>query len=203
MRNSNDKKIREQVDRLGCPTIGMLDREIARHEKKESYRKLVRGAVIALITTAAVIILITNLWVPVLQIDGSSMNPLLVMDDVVLAVKTDNPEKNDIIAFTHNDKLHVKRVIATAGDWIDISADGVVSVNGEILDEPYVTELSLRDCDIDFPFQVPAETVFVMGDNRPVSMDSRDSQFGTVRREQIIGKVEFRVWPLSQIGSIS
>jgi len=197
-----DSRIREEVDRLGIPPKEMLKGEIARQDRKESYRKLIRGMLIGLIAVTAVIIVITNLWLAVLQIDGSSMNPLLQMDEIIVAVRGDNPGRNDIIAFTHNNKLHVKRVIAVAGDRVEISAEGVVSVNNRILTEPYVTALSLGNCDIEFPYYVSAGTVFVLGDNRPHSMDSRDAKFGLVGREQIVGIVRFRVWPVARFGRV-
>jgi len=149
------------------------------------------------------IVLATNLWLAVQQINGSSMNPLLQMDEIVVAVRGSNPERNDVIAFNHNQKLHVKRVIAVAGDWVEIDANGIVSVNGSKPTEPYVSELSLGNCDLTFPYQVPAGTVFVLGDNRPLSLDSRDSKFGPVDREQIIGILKFGIWPLSKIGRVS
>ncbi|MCL2487850.1 MAG: signal peptidase I [Oscillospiraceae bacterium] len=202
MRNDSDNIIREQVNRLGIPPQEMLQKEILRHDRNEAYRKLIRGGLIGLITITALVLVITNLWLAVLQIEGSSMNPLLQRDEIVIAVRNDNPEKNDIIAFYFNNKLHIKRVIATAGEWVDIDSDGVVSVNGKILDEPYVAEPSLGNCDIDFPFFIPTGTVFVMGDNRPVSLDSRDNHFGPITRDQIVGKIKYSIWPLSQFGSI-
>jgi len=204
MLNKNtDIKIRAQVDALGRPTIEMLNREIAWHERKESYRRLARGVLLTLITSMAAIILATNLWVSVLQIDGSSMNPLLEMDEIVLAAKGNNPQKKDVIAFYHNNKLFIKRVIATAGDRVEIKSNGAVFVNGTSIDEPYVADPSLGHCDISFPYQVPAGTVFVLGDNRGASTDSRDSRFGPIPREQIAGKVVFRIWPLSRTGKIA
>ena len=157
---------------------------------------------IGLFITTAAIIIVTNVWTAVLQIDGSSMNPLLQADEIVLVVRTDNPARNDIIAFYHNNKLHIKRVIALAGDLVDIDENGVVSINGETLEEPYVSELSRGNCDIEVPFMVPSGEVFVLGDNRPSSLDSRYSQFGTVNRDQIIGKVKLSLWPLSKMGSV-
>ncbi|MCL2508299.1 MAG: signal peptidase I [Oscillospiraceae bacterium] len=201
--NKKDTLIRKQVDVLGRPGVEMLDREIARLERRESYIRLARGIIISLVAAAAVIILITNLWVGVLRIDGTSMSPLLEMNEIVLTKKSDITIKKDIIAFYHNNKLHIKRVIATAGDTVNIDAYGVVSVNGHVLNEPYVEEHSLGNCDIELPFHVASGTVFVMGDNRSVSVDSRDSHFGPVPREQVIGKVRFIVWPLSRAGKIS
>jgi len=195
--------VREQVDRLGRPSIEMLDREIARRERGEAYWRLTRGLFVSLLAAAALVVIVTNLWLNVLQIDGSSMNPLLDMNDVVIAVKDGNPAKNDVIAFLRNNKLHVKRVIATAGDRVEITDDGLVLVNGTVLSEPYVAEKSLGHCDIHFPFQVPPGAVFVLGDNRPSSLDSRDSGFGPVEREQVVGKVIGRMWPLPRLGRVS
>jgi len=203
MQNGRDSRAREQVDRLGRPAVEMLDREIARQERKEGYRRLVRGVLLSLFVATALIVLVTNLWVTVLRIDGPSMLPLLEMDEIVCAVKTGNLKKNDIAAFAYNNQIHVKRVVATAGDWVGINEDGAVLVNGEVLDEPYVTELNLGDCDITLPLQVPSGAIFVLGDNRPISKDSRDSRIGPVSREQIMGIVKFRIWPLSRIASVS
>jgi len=191
--------IRAVVDRLGLPSIRQLNQEIARLERRESYRRVALGTLVSLVAVAAMIVIVTNLWLAVLQVDGSSMNPLLQTNEIVLVVRKDNPARNDIVAFTHNNKIYIKRVIAVGGDQVEIREDGTVSVKGRILDEPYITELSRGSCDIEFPYQVPPETFFVMGDNRPLSMDSRDSRLGPVNREQIVGRVTFRLWPLSKI----
>ena len=201
MGNNNKDKIRRQVDLLGIPPKEMVKKEIARHERKDSYKKLLRGILIGLVATVAVIIVITNTWLAVLQIDGSSMNPLLQRDEIVIAVRDDNPVPNDVIAFYRNNTLYVKRVIAVGGDTVKIDDKGNVSVNNHPLYEPYVTKKSLEQCDITFPFTVPAGTFFVLGDNRPISQDSRDSRFGTISREQIVGKIKFTIWPLSRFGS--
>jgi len=202
MPDNIDNRIREQVDALGRPGVGMLDREIARMERAQAYRKLARGIATGLITAAAAIIIVTNLWVAVLLVEGASMGPLLQTDEVVFAIRTGKPAKNDIIAFEHNNKTYIKRVIATGGDRVDIRKDGAVAVNGVTLQEPYVRELGPGSCDISLPYQVPPGSFFVLGDNRPVSMDSRDSRIGPVSGEQVIGKVVFRMWPIPRLGAV-
>ncbi|MCL1896387.1 MAG: signal peptidase I [Clostridiales bacterium] len=203
MGNHTEDIIREQVDRLGRPGMEMLEREIARQDRMESHKKLLRGALTAVLCAAAAIIIATNLWIAVLQIDGSSMNPLLNINEIVVAVRADNPEKGDVTAFSSNNKIYIKRVIATGGDTVEIGEDGMVSVNGSTLNEPYILSPGLGECDIDFPFQVPPGSYFVLGDNRPSSLDSRSDRLGTVSKDQVIGKVMFRIWPLPQIGGIS
>jgi len=195
-KNNNDDKIREQVDRLGRPTMDMLKSEIAWHERRESYLRLARGILLSLVATAATILTITNLWVTVLQVDGSSMNPHLGVGEIVIATRNDEPAQYDVIAFYHNNKLKIKRVIGRAGDTVNIDSSGAVFINGNELDEPYVINKSLGQGDVKFPFEVPLGTVFVLGDNRADSMDSRDTRFGPLPREQIIGKVVFSLWPL-------
>ena len=202
MKNNPELNIREQINRLGRPSIRLLDQEIERIERNELLRRAGASLLLSLLTVSAIIILITNLWVGVLVVDGSSMNPLLQGGEIVLTVEYKNPHKLDIIAFHRNNNVYIKRVIATEGDRVSINSDGVVSVNGEILNEPYVTRLSPGYSDIEFPYIVPAETVFVLGDNRAVSSDSRDSRIGPVNMDQIVGEVRFIIWPIPDIGSI-
>lgn len=203
MGKNADEIIREQVDRLGRPTIEMLECEIARQDRKESYAKLSRSALAVVLCTVAAFFIITNLWLAVLQVDSSSMNPLLHMNEIVVAVRTDSPAKGDVITFSNGSGIYIKRVVAAGGDTVEIGQDGTVSVNGKALDEPYVAEPGLGDCDIDFPFQVPPETFFVLGDSRTASLDSRSGRFGPIGRDQVIGTVALRIWPLAQIGSVS
>ena len=148
-------------------------------------------------------VLVATLWLPVLQIYGSSMAPTLSDRDIVLTLKTSKFESGDVIAFYYNNKILVKRVIAQAGDWIDITPEGDVYVNGELLDEPYLDEKALGDCNIELPYQVPESRIFVMGDHRSVSVDSRNTAVGCVAEEQIVGKLIFRVWPFDLFGKIN
>ena len=201
--SAKDTRIRDEVDALGrrLPRA-MVQEELARLERGKSYKRLARAVLIGLVVSAAAIVIITNLWLAVLKVNGSSMNPLLHMDEIVLATRTDDPFRNDVIAFYHNNKLHIKRVIAIGGDKVDIDAAGNVSLNGEKLREPYITQPSRGDCDIELPFTVPSGSFFVLGDHREASVDSRESDFGVVNRDQVIGKVTFLLWPLSRMRSI-
>jgi len=199
----NDSRIRGQLDRFARPTPGTLRREIARHKRKESYWRLAAGTLASLVVAAAAIVLVTNLWLAVLRVDGSSMNPLLQMNEIVLVARKGKPARGSVIAFIRGDKIYIKRVIAAGGDRVEIREDGKVAVNGRTLDEPYVANPSLGSCDIEFPYLVPPDTLFVLGDNRPAAIDSRSSGFGAVHREQVVGKVAFRLWPLPKLGRVS
>jgi signal peptidase I len=182
------------------PTSGQLKQELKREREKQKFWKVLRSTVSLLVIAAAIAILIVMLWMPVLQIYGSSMNPTLEDGDVVVLLNTDKYKTGDLIAFYYNNKILVKRVIAQSGDWVDIDEEGNVYVNDELIDEPYVDEKALGECDLTLPYQVPDERVFVMGDHRSVSIDSRSSQVGCVSSEQVVGKLLFRVWPLSKFG---
>lgn len=184
------------------PSVEELEAELKRETYRKRYRRTLRSTVYMLITVAAAAVLVATLVLPVLQIYGSSMTPTLTDGDIVVSVAGKNLERQDIIAFYYNNKILVKRVIATAGQWVDISEDGFVAVDGEPLDEPYVYERALGECDIDLPYQVPEGRVFVMGDHRLVSVDSRSTAVGCVSEEQIVGKLVFCVWPFSRFGRI-
>ena len=174
--------------------------------KRENYRRrynrVLRSTIYTLITVAAVAVLVATLFLPVLRIYGTSMTPTMTDGDIVVSVKQGSFERGDIIAFWFNNKILVKRVIALPGEWVDIDGDGNVSVNGEPLDEPYLTEKALGECDIELPYQVPDGRIFVMGDHRSTSSDSRNSAVGCVAEEQIVGKLVFRVWPFENFGSL-
>ena len=187
---------------LILPTSEQIEEEIKRVKYRQRYGWVLRSTIYTLITVAAVAVLVATLLMPVLQIYGSSMTPTLTDGDIVLTIKTSEFEQGDIVAFYYNNKILVKRVIATSGEWVDITAEGDVYINGTLLDEPYLTEKSLGDCNIELPYQVPESRVFVMGDHRSVSVDSRNTAVGCVAEEQIVGKLVFGVWPFDLFGDI-
>ncbi|MFC3927871.1 signal peptidase I [Streptococcus caprae] len=179
-----------------------LSSELERVNYRNRFWGVVRNSVYILMAVASTAILIAVLWLPVLRIYGQSMNKTLQEGDVVLTVKGSDFDTGEVIAFYYNNKVLVKRVIAESGDWVDINADGDVYVNQKKLDEPYVKELALGESNITYPYQVPEGQIFVMGDNRATSIDSRNTSIGGVSQEQIVGKIAFRIWPLNKIGTI-
>lgn len=184
------------------PTMEQIEAERKRMEYRKQYKKALFGTIYALIIVAAVAVLISSLILPVMQISGSSMDPTLCNGDIIVLIKTKDYKTGDLCSFSWNNRTLIKRIIASAGDWIEIKEDGTVFVNGEELNEPYVLEKSLGECDISFPYQVPEKSYFVMGDKRNVSIDSRSTAIGCVNEDQIVGKVWIRIYPFSNIGSI-
>ena len=168
----------------------------------ERLRKSIQSTTNTLIVVAAVAILVAMLFLPVLRIYGQSMNNTLVSGELVVSLKGASFETGDVVAFYYNNNILVKRVIANAGEWVDIDLDGNVYVNQQKVDEPYIKEKAYGEPNIDFPYQVPEDRIFVLGDNRAVSVDSRSSSIGCVSSEQIVGKIVFRIWPLNRIGPI-
>ena len=181
------------------PTKQQVETERKRYRRQKAYNKALGGTVYVLTIVAAVAVLIATLVLPVLQIEGTSMEPTLVNGDIVLLTKTTNFDRGELCGFSWNNKLLIKRVIGVPGDWIEIDTDGTVYLNGERLDEPYAEQLSIGECDLEFPFQVPQEQYFVLGDMRQNSIDSRNTLIGCVKKEQIVGKVFFRIWPFKTI----
>ena len=180
--------------------------EIREAYEKVSYLDRLKKSIISttniLIVVAALAILVAMLFLPVLRIYGESMNATLKSGELVVSVKGSKFKTGDIVAFYYNNNILVKRVMANSGDWVDIDLDGNVYVNQQLVDEPYLTEKAFGEPDIDFPYQVPDERVFVLGDNRSVSIDSRHRAVGCVTSEQIVGKIVFRIWPLTRIGPV-
>lgn len=185
------------------PTAEQLDMERRRLRYKRRYNRTLRSTVAILIVVAALAVLAATLWMPVLRVYGSSMAPTLHNGEILVSVKTKDFSSGDIIAFYHGNKLLIKRYIAGPSDYVNVDEDGNVSVNGTRLDEPYLAEKAYGEADIEFPYQVPDQRYFVMGDNRSVSIDSRSSIVGCIAGDQIVGKVVFRVWPLSAFGPLN
>ena len=187
---------------LGIPSVDQLEKELRRERHRRNYRATLRSTVSALVIVAAVAVLVSMLWLPVLQVVGESMTPSLFEGEIIVAPKGARFNKGDVIAFYYNNKILVKRVIANAGEWVNMDQDGNVFINDTPLDEPYVSEKAFGDCNIPLPYQVPDGKIFVMGDHRATSSDSRNTAVGCVAEEQIVGKVMLRVWPLSKIGMV-
>lgn len=186
-------------DELG---IKELRQELRRVKYNNKFAATLFNTIGTLVVVAAAAILVANLWLPILQVTGTSMSPTLQEGQVLMASKGHDFKTGDVIAFYFNNKILVKRVIAMPGDWVNISDDGTVYVNDIAIDEPYLKEKALGDCNIELPYQVPESKIFVMGDNRSVSLDSRNTAIGCVSEEQVVGKITFAIWPLSKIGKI-
>ena len=180
------------------PPLEALQKELRRERYKRRFRRVLRNTVDALIVVAAIAAIIATLIFPVLQIAGTSMEPNLNDGDIVILAKSDHLETGDLCAFYYSNKILIKRVIATPGDYVWIDPDGTVFVNGIELEEPYVQEKSLGECDIEFPYQVPENAFFMMGDHRETSIDSRSSAIGCVSADQTIGKILCKFWPLTE-----
>ena len=184
------------------PAVEQLTAELSREKYKKRYKRVLRSTIYTLITVAAIAVLVAMLWLPVLQIYGNSMTPTLVDGEIIFTVKTSDFEPGDIISFYYTNKILVKRVIARPGEWVNIDEDGNVYINDVLLDEPYLENKDFGDCNIELPYQVPEGKVFVMGDHRSVSVDSRNTAVGCVASEQIVGRIVFRVWPLKRLGTV-
>ena len=193
----------KHAKKVSIPSLTEIQSERKRIRRGTYYRQALRGTVSVLLVVAAVAVLITTLFLPILQISGDSMSPTLEHDEIVVLLKTKSFERGDLVGFYYQGKILLKRVIALPDEELVIDADGNVYVNGELLEEPYVTNKELGDCDLEFPYKVPGTSYFVLGDKRSNSVDSRNSVVGAISRDDIIGKVFIRVWPISEFGFVN
>lgn len=190
------------MDQMRFPSSEELEQELKRERYRSRYKRTLKSTVFALITAAAAAVLVATLWLPVLQIFGASMTPTLQEGQIVVSVKATQLEPGDIVAFYYGNKVLVKRCIAGPGSWVDVQEDGTVLLNGVVLDEPYLHQKHFGISDLEYPYQVPEGTYFLMGDERETSVDSRHSSVGCISAEQIVGKITFRVWPFDVFGRV-
>lgn len=185
------------------PDREVIEKAVQKYRYRQRYRVILRSTVYALVVAAALAVLVATLWTPVLQIYGSSMTPTLEEGQFVVSLRGASFQQGDLVSFYIGNKLLVKRVIAIPGDWVNISEDGTVYVNDQELEEPYIDAKAFGQCDLKLPYQVPESSYFLMGDHRETSVDSRSSAVGPVTRDQIVGKIVFCVWPLSDMGAVN
>ncbi len=193
-------ELKKSINEL--PSAKQLEQELNSVRYRRNFVKILGNTIASLLVVAAAATLIAMLFLPFLRVTGSSMTPTLYNDEMIVCSKRSNFKSGDVVAFYYNNKILLKRVIGTSGDFINITEDGTVYLNGEILDEPYVEDKALGECDIPLPYQVPDNRIFVMGDHRSVSVDSRSVSVGCIADEYVIGKVIFRIWPPDKIGTV-
>lgn len=184
------------------PSVEQLEKALHAEKRAGSYSRALKSTIYSLLVVAAAAILIATLFMPILQISGSSMTPVIGDGDIAAVIKGTDFQRGDIIAFYYNNKVLVKRVVAFSGEWVDIDSRGNIYINNELLDEPYLTEKDMGHCDIRLPYQVPEGKIFVLGDHRSTSADSRSVIIGPVSEEQILGRVFLQIWPLNEIGLV-
>lgn len=178
------------------PSEEQVESELNRIRYRKRFIRTLFNTAAVLVVVAAAAVLVSTIFLPVIQVSGNSMSPTLNDGDILVTLNTESVTYGDLCCVSWQNKMLLKRVIGLAGDVITIGADGSVTVNDRVIDEPYVTEKALGQCDISFPYEVPADKIFILGDNRMLSADSRSSDIGSIGAEQIVGKVLFRIWPL-------
>ena len=193
---------KQNVRQVEVPSLEAIENELKRTRYQRRYRRTLRTTVFSLLIIAAVAVIIAVLLLPVLQISGSSMENTLNDGDLVISLNNGKYQTGDVIGFYYNNVVLIKRVIATTGDWVDIDEEGNVSVNGTVLNEPYVTEKSIGECNITLPYQVPQGKCFVLGDHRATSIDSRNTQVGCIANDVVVGRLLMRIWPLKSFGLV-
>ena len=187
---------KKEARQLEIPSVELLEGELKRTQYNARYRRTLRTTVFSLLLVAAAAVIIAVLLLPILQISGGAMENTLMEGDMVISLNNRKYKTGDIIGFYYNNVVLIKRVIATGGDWVDIAEDGTVSVNGVVLNEPYVAQKALGECNIKLPYQVPQGRCFVLGDNRAESIDSRNTAVGCISNDVILGRLLARIWPL-------
>ena len=199
----------KEEESVFIPSLEEIEAERSRlkqnKREKRSGRSGGRGVgrvLILLVLAAAIAFLLSYLWFPVVRIYGTSMEPNLTEGDIVLCLKSDKIRSGDVVSFYHGNKLLLKRAVGLSRDWVEIDAEGNVHINGSKLSEPYLLNKSFGDSDLKYPYQVPDGRIFVLGDNREISVDSRNSEIGCVGADQLCGKVLFRIWPLERFGTL-
>lgn len=184
------------------PTSKQIETAIYKMKYRQKYKKVLKSTFSSLIVVAAIAVLIATLMLPVLQIQGSSMEPTLNDEEIVVLLKTSKLERGQLCCFSYQNKYLIKRVIGVPGDTININEKGYVYVNDVLLDEPYIIDRALGECDITFPVHVTENHYFILGDHRATSIDSRSFAVGLVNTDQVVGKIFFRIWPLKDIGIV-
>lgn len=194
---------RKKRKKLELPELEEIELELERLQGKKNWRSALRSTIYTLIVVAAIAVLVAMLALPVLRVSGSSMEPNLNDGDIIVGIKSRDFEIGQICCFYYNNKLLLKRVIATEGDWVEMDEAGYVYVNGSRIEEPYVKDRGLGICDVEFPYQVPEASLFLMGDHRSTSVDSRSTIVGCIPEEEIVGRILLRVWPLQDFGTVN
>lgn len=185
------------------PAVDQMKQELKQIRYKRAYARTLRST-LACVVMAVALILCAVAFLPIIRITGDSMSHTLNRGDILLTLRGDEVQRGDLIVFyVEGNKMLVKRAVAVAGDRVEMTEDGVLIVNDQPVDEPYISSRALGECDQEFPLVVPQERVFVLGDHRELSIDSRSSAMGCIAREQVIGKVAVRIWPLNALGLIA